>query len=173
MDSTELSYEIVWQKVDAQLTEELTEFWLEQKALPSREAAAQRAASVAIVARRSDGTIAGVSSVSKQRYPNLLNNMLYGYRSFVAPEYRRVAVGYELLSRVTSHLEEEFMSGRATECIGVMMVLENPLLATTITLAIDPRIHYIFIGTNERGHHMRVYWFEGAEVVRPTPGAAS
>ena len=173
MDATELSYEIVWQKVDARLTEELTEFWLSQKALPSREAAAKRAPSVAIVAREKDGHIVGVSSVFPSRYKNLMNNMLYGYRSFVAPEWRRFLVGLVLAQHVTEHLESEYVSGRATECNGIVIVAENADLSRGWNLAIDPRLPYVFIGTNERGDYIRVYWFEGAEIVRQASGGAS
>lgn len=171
MDATELSYDVVWQNVDAQLTEELTEFWLSQRALPSREVAAERAPSVAAVARRGDGCIVGVSSVFPNRYKNLMNNMLYGYRSFVAPEWRRFLVGLELAQRVTEHLESEYVSGRATECNGIVIVAENPELSRGWNLAIDPRLPYVFIGTNERGHYIRLYWFEGAEIVRATPSS--
>ena len=40
--------------------------------------------------------------------------MLYGYRSFVAPEWRLGTVGIEIAKRVTDHLENEFVTGRAT-----------------------------------------------------------
>ena len=171
MDATDLSYEIVWQNVDSSLTDELTQFWLAQKALPSREAAAERAPSVAAIARDADGRIVGVSSVFPNRYKNLMNNMLYGYRSFVAPEWRRFLVGLVLAQRVTEHLESEYVSGRATECNGIMIVAENADLSRGWNLAIDPRLPYVFIGTNERGHYLRLYWFEGAEIVRSTPSS--
>jgi hypothetical protein len=172
MDATDLSYEIVWKKVDPQLTEELTEFWLAQGALPSREAAAERAPSVAAIARDKDRRIVGVSSVFPKRYKNLMNNMLYGYRSFVAPEWRRYLVGLVLAQRVTEHLENEYVSGRATECNGIVIVAENPDLSRGWNLAIDPRLPYVFIGTDERGHYVRLYWFEGAEIVRSGPSDA-
>jgi hypothetical protein len=166
MDASDLTYDIVWQRVDEALTEELGTFWLAQRALPSREQARQRAPSVAIVARQSDGQIVGVSSVFEKRYENLLNNMLYGYRSFVVPEWRRGLVALELAKRVTEHLESEYLEGRAGECIGIVMVMENPDLARGVSLAIDPRLPFVFIGTNERGHHIRVYYFEGAKITR-------
>lgn len=164
MDASDLTYDIVWQRVDETLTEELATFWLAQRALPSREAAHERARSVAIVARQGDGQIVGVSSVFENRYPKLLNNKLYGYRSFVAPEWRRGLVALELAKRVTEHLESEHLAGRGGDCIGIVMVMENPDLARGVSLAIDPRLPFVFIGTDDRGSHVRVYYFKGAEI---------
>ena len=166
MDDGDLTYDIVWRNVDEQLTEELTAFWLAQGALPTREAARERAPSVAIVARDASGQIVGVSSLFSQRWPKLLNNMLYGYRSFVVPERRRTSVALELAKRVTDVLDEEYVSGRSRECIGMVIVVENPDLARGWPLAVDPRLPHVFIGTNERGQQVRVHYFEGAKIVQ-------
>lgn len=165
MDSNDVTYQIVWRNVDERLTGELTDFWLAQGALPTREVARKRAPSVAMVARDAGGQIVGVSSLFAQQWPRLLNNMLYGYRSFVVPGRRRSSVALELAKRVTDYLEGEFVSGRSRECIGMVIVVENPELARGWPLAVDPRLPHVFVGTDERGMHVRVHYFSGAKIV--------
>jgi len=113
------------------------------------------------------------SAASRAARTSNLPFLLYGYRSFVAPEWRLGTVGIEIAKRITYHPDTEFVTGRATECIGIYMVLENAELTRAWNLAIDPRLPYVFIGTNERGNHIRVYYFEGAELAPRPPTAAS
>lgn len=168
--ATDLKYELVWQRVDPALEEELIAFWLANRALPTREAAAARTHDVAMIAR--DGErLAAVASIAVTFVPQLQNSF-FQFRMFVGPPYRRSRVGAELLKRLAAYFESEFAAGRTGNCIGILMIIEHPGIRAQVTYAVTPTgpdwpLELIFVGVDAKGNHYRVYYFKDALIAPP------
>jgi hypothetical protein len=136
------------------------EFW-EREGAMTTEQAAQRVREVLVVTTDAAGAVVGVSSAYLHRSPQLGMDLWY-FRSFVAAEHRAsdIALTQSLMGR--DHLRSLFVSGADTRGAGVVYELENQGLKRR-TEAIWPLgLHFAFIGRNERGDHVRVYYFPGA-----------
>jgi GNAT superfamily N-acetyltransferase len=151
--------------VDETLREELVAMWMAEQALPSREAALERAGEAAVVARDSAGRLIGVGTLKEVYAPRLINHF-FQYRSFVARDCRRQDVGTKVVSAVTTYLEDEFAAGRIARAIGLLSVVENPHLQAGLKDAITILVPFIFVGVTEEGKQIRVYYFKGAKIVR-------
>ena len=136
------------------------DFWDREGAMPPEEAA-RRVHEVLVATTDAAGLVVGVSSAYIDRNPQLGMD-LWHFRSFVAEAHRAsdIALTQSLMGR--DHLRGLFVSGQDTRGGGVVYELENEGLKRR-TEAIWPfGLHFAFIGENERGDHVRVYYFPGA-----------
>jgi hypothetical protein len=155
-------YENVWQKVTPDLKREIIEFWKRCNALPPAEDPEERADQVVFIVRSESGEIAGLNTAVKV-FAKRFNNSFYFYRTMTAPGFRVAGIADELVVRTRDFLEDLFKRETEKTCIGILMTLESEILNTRFNEAIRPN-KFIFMGYNERGHQIRVYYFEGAEI---------
>lgn len=158
----EFGLEVVWQNVTPELAEELTAFWLRERALPSPELAARRVQQVLVICRENKtGDIVGVSTAVKMAVPRLLNNVVYYYRHFVADAFRRQHIGTDLVVASRIHLNEQFTSGADRSANGFFTVTESTILTKARRQGVSHA--GTFMGVNEKGEHLRIAWFDGAK----------
>lgn len=130
-------------------------------------------------------TLAAVSTL----YPSWVGRLrseMWQMRVLVARRHRSSGLAARIIRETRARLEGEFASGTERRAPGLLLEIENPLVRAARSQgswepsedALDrapegpPPVgtRYAFIGENELGHHLRVYWFEGA--LAPLPSAA-
>lgn len=163
MNAKSFSLERVWQSIDASLSKDIVDFWLINGALKNREAAMQRVGQVAYIARASSGEIVAVTSAYLKENTQL-NGSFYYLRAFVAEPARRSSVGIELLRKVQTYFESLYKEGMLSPAIGLFLEVENPLIKKSLNEAIWPDTNFVYIGSNTKGDHLRVYYFDGARI---------
>ncbi|MFP4445449.1 MAG: hypothetical protein ACLFPD_04290 [Desulfosudaceae bacterium] len=152
----------VWEDKSEDLKNEIINFWLASEAMP-RDMALERVDQVFCTGRDSTGRIVGVGTVYP-RFNKHLENSFYVYRTFVAPDHRRELLAVNLLKFTRDRLEKEFVSGKNTRCVGMMVVVTNDQLKKYRNQAVWPHTGFVYIGKNSRGDHVRVYYFKGARI---------
>jgi hypothetical protein len=153
----------VWQKVDPILADEIASFWLTQQALNDRRQAITRSQQVVFIARGNDGKIAGVSTAYKQM--NLqIEHYFYYMRAFVHPDYRDGDIGRAFTRAIVAFFELLYVTGIDREVVGVFMEIENHFFQNYRRDAILQEAGFVYIGKNERGAHLRLRYFEGAQI---------
>ncbi|MBN1366038.1 MAG: hypothetical protein JW976_14620 [Syntrophaceae bacterium] len=152
----------VWEDKTKELENEIVDFWLAHGAL-TREQAEERVKQVFCVIRDSSDKIVGVSTVYI-KYNERLENSFYYYRSFVAPEHRQESLARNLLKFTRDDLNKAFVEGVITRCIGMMVEVENEYLKKNHNEGIWPDVDFVYIGKNNRGDHVRLFYFEGARI---------
>lgn len=141
--------------------------WDRERAVVGEEARrrVQQMHLVATVA--ATGELIGVSTAVLGRSRQLGLDLWY-YRVFVSAAHRRSNVAVQLLDRGRIRLEETFTSGRDTRGAGVWIDVQNEAVARAQPQAVWPQTQYSFVGTNERGDHVRVRYFPGARLPEST-----
>jgi hypothetical protein len=152
----------VWKDKTEALQNEIIELWMTHGVL-TREQATERVKQVFCVGRESSGKIVGVSTVYPQ-FNNQLENSFYYYRTFVAPDHRQTLLGTDLLMYTRNYLNDLFVKGDNTRFIGMIVEVENEYLKKYWNDGVWPKSGFIYIGKNNRGAHVRVYYFEGARI---------
>lgn len=160
--SSEYVIKNVWEEKTEDLQKEIINFWVAHGAL-TQEQAAERVKQVFCVGREQSGNIAGVGTVYI-KYNEQLENSFYYYRSFVAPDHRSNQLATSLLNFTRENLNEAFVKGVNTRCIGMLVEVENEMLKNYWNQAVWPYTGFVYIGKNQRGDHVRVYYFEGARI---------
>ncbi|TNF36632.1 MAG: hypothetical protein EP312_00725 [Gammaproteobacteria bacterium] len=153
----------VWQAMTPELGEEITRFWLHHHALPSEDAARKRLPQVCLIARNPQGKLIGISTAYKQ-HNKQLDNYFYYMRAFVEPDSRDLDIGRVFTRGIRDFFEERFIRGEDQEAIGIFLEIENPFFKRHRREAILSDTGFIFVGKNERGDHLRVYYFQGAQI---------
>ncbi len=155
--------ENVWENKTVGLKEEIINFWLQVRALPTREEAENRVDQVIFVVRYTNNNIVAVSTVYKQ-FNKQLNNDFYYFRCFVGRGHRQYNLGAVLIVTARDFLNERFISKINTDVIGMFVVSENERINRKRNQAIWPYSEFIFVGKNDRGDHLRVFYFDGARI---------
>ncbi|GAB1594336.1 hypothetical protein [Lysobacter claricitrinus] len=152
----------VWKQVTPELQAELADFWLRHGALPTREAAEQRALQAVAIARDAHGALWGVSTATLRVLPRLRQHVYY-YRQFFAESHRgqRATRGFALASRQV--LAAYNASLEQPESVGVVLEFENRELASRYTRAIEDG--FVFIGHSPRGFALRISYFDDARLM--------
>jgi hypothetical protein len=153
--------------------QDVIDFWDREAGLPS-SVIAERIDQLAWVALERDAGLAGVSTTYLARNEQLRTQMWH-YRTFVGAAHRYGNLARHLLLQTTLELEERFVSGRDTRAPGMVMHIEHEgmkrrwnygvwVVVTDVDYEGPP---WPFIGENERGDHVRVHWFPGAQAPLP------
>jgi hypothetical protein len=154
--------ENVWKDKPEALKDEIVRFWLAHQALPGEVQARQRVDQVIFVLRDQDNEIIGVNTA----YPALnpyLGLKLFHYRVFVSPAYRNLDLATKLTVTACDFFNERFLAGKDLDIIGLFAVIESPLLHRAMSSAVwQDRL--IYIGKDERGNPLRVYYFDGVRM---------
>lgn len=160
------SLEVVWENVTPELAEEAKNLWARENALPRDESVENRVKQLLVVARDANKKLIAVSTAERRRVPELLNNIFYYYRVFVAAEHRNEGMALPISHKAREHLHQRFLSGQDTLAKGFYVAIENSILKKVHTQAIlvVGGIDHPFIGVDQRGRYLRVGWFDGAEI---------
>lgn len=152
--------ENIWLNKDSEVKEEIIRFWLSEQVL-SEEQANWRVNQVFLLARDPDTKIVGVNTVYKQ-YNKQLENLFYYYRTYVTPRARKLQMTAEMLLAARDYLEARFIDKTDTKAIGMLLEIENEAIKKRLNEAIWPVSNFVYIGKNQRGDHLRVYYFKNA-----------
>lgn len=156
------SIEPVWGSVNEALAEEVIAFWLDESAIPGN-VARQRVSEVVQISRDSENRIAGVCTLEFKRNQRLGLPLWY-VRAFVSKKYRRSSVGFCLLHSTVDYMQARYDRGEDRQARGIFMEVENKTLQETAHQGLWAYGRFAYIGDNSRGEHMRVQYFQGAEL---------
>lgn len=165
-----MSFEItpVWKTVTPELKQELREFWERNKALASGEQADMRAEQAVCIGRGEDGAICAVGTAQLRILPRLRQPTYY-YRQFFDPSIRGQQHTVPFAKQVLETLQAYNASLPEPESIGLVIELQNKMLAERYGRPRLTRIDFSFIGYSPRNCPMFVSYFEGAVLKAPAP----
>lgn len=139
--------EPVFQASSAEQRSEAVTFWLAQGAIAQRQEALRRAFELVYLVRRSDGRLAGMSTVALQTGAN--GHTFYAYRMFLRPE-DRVPYLMRTITNASRDLLREFVAPDPKPA-GMLIVTENPKLMRAGMARYLERHGYLYRGKNLRG----------------------
>ncbi len=118
-----LSLHIVWANNAPQLKEALVQFWLENKAIPTRDEAEARTQQVVCVALNTKRHIVGVSSAYIAPFGQ--DKALYYYfRTFIQADARKLGLALRFVVFTRAHLAKVFTDA-TPKPQGMMIVTDN------------------------------------------------
>ena len=164
-------YQNVWKHITPELAEEITAFWIAEKALPKSAKPDARAQQVVVVMRDDGGAIAAVSSALPRVVPRL-RQVLYYYRTFCGAAHRGNKTSTPMMQATQKALLEYNLGLPKPEAIGVIIEIENAMIAGHYTEAFWPQTGFSFIGYSPRGLPLRVHYFPGFKLQPPVRIAA-
>jgi hypothetical protein len=159
----EYNIENVWQK-DSQTKRDVIAMWLAENVLPNPNEAETRAEQLVMVARTSDGKIAGVCTAYVKYYPNLANSFYY-YRSYISRENRHQGLASDLIRKARVFFNQLFQEGKDPRVIGLYLEVENEhLKQIKKTIWWRGMENFVFLGVDNHGVHHRVSYFDNARI---------
>jgi len=164
-----VNYQIVdlRHKMTDQVRNEIIQFWLDEGALTHERAVARVDEVLQVIRSESDGVLMGICTATIAFVPEMQSH-LYNYRSFVGKSYRSHGLVRHLCIDTFERLNQDFIAGRQTRAIGVYLDIESAHLQK-ITPAVWPTTKFVFVGVKPNGNHVRVRYFQGAEIKRDAP----
>jgi hypothetical protein len=162
-DNQKLVFENRWLKDTADISESVLDLWKQHRG-PVGENAEQRLHQLVFVIRNEGGEVVGMSTAFKA-YVKQLRNYFYACRLMLAPEYRIPGLTSKLLVSTRDFLESIHRDEVANPAIGLITLVENERIKENRNEAIWPASGMVYIGNSKEGHHIRVYYFKGAEIV--------
>ena len=154
-------FEVVWQKWDEPLIEELVQYWSIENLIDSEEAA-KRAKQGVVIVRNAEHAIVGLTSVEASLYEPF-KNWFYFLRSSVS----RRAGGNQLTIPLFNHtfavLNDCFQQSSDT-VIGIMAIIQSQHLDKRLSEAVRPETGLIFAGYTAKGQQIRVRYFDDAVI---------
>ncbi|MFZ5565290.1 MAG: hypothetical protein ACOZBW_14705, partial [Thermodesulfobacteriota bacterium] len=158
------SMEWVFGNVGDALAQEITEFWLAEGAI-KEDRARERVPEVAKIGRGPDGRLAGVCTLQLNHNARLGVPLWY-VRAFVAKDYRRSSnLGFCLLHTTVDDMQALYDRGEDRRAPGLFMEVENPGLRQMTPQGLWAYRRFAYLGDNDKGAHLRVQYFKGAELV--------
>jgi len=160
--------DVVWPDPSEEMRQRVIEFWKRFEALPPNAPAAgqDRAKQLVIVAQNDEGEIAAVSTAYRGQI-NQLGFPCFHYRTFVAPEHRKLWVlSLDLFQASYAVLNDRFQQGIDKDVLGIYMELQNAGLNRQFKYAVweVDGMNVVYIGKSPQGLHRRVWYFDGARV---------
>lgn len=162
------TYDAIWKKVTPELARELIEFWTEEKALPKAGNPELRAQQAVVAMRDEQGKIAAVSTAMVRVIPRL-RQPLYYYRTFCAEKHRGGNTSIPMMKASQQALLDYNLGLEKPESIGVLIEIENKMIAEHYNEAFWPQTGFSFIGYSPRGLILRAYYFPGFVLMKPAP----
>lgn len=129
------------------------------------EEAARRVREVLMVATDGDGRLVGVCT-AYLRHNARLHMDLWHFRTYVDPAHRTADLAREMARISREQLQERFTSGQDTRGAGVLYEIEAQVLKDYDD-AVWRATQTVFLGLNEFGAHLRVFYFPGALAPEP------
>ncbi|MGV3522772.1 MAG: hypothetical protein ACO1RX_01030 [Candidatus Sericytochromatia bacterium] len=156
----------VRQHLQTALKQEIMDFWEQEGALNSVQAA-QRVEQVFQVVRSvSTGQMMGVCTAFPQ-WIESLQLPFYYYRSFTGQADRQGGIGRALLAQSYQILNQEYRipdAGTAPAPVGMLLDIENPLLKSFNWGVWRSSGDFFFAGRGPNGNHIRIAYFEDARI---------
>lgn len=142
--------------------DELATYLQNEGALPDAVEAKARAAHTAAVVRDENGVLIAQLAL-EPRYVEQLDNRFWVVTAYVSREHRHSALSRQMNVFVCNNMEQRFLAGDSPDIIGLFMVVQTRSFKNLRNDAVTPH-GFVFIGRNERGDNMRVYYFRGANI---------
>lgn len=170
--NTDPSFDIVpvWRNVSSELAAELVELWGQAGAITDPAMAAMRGQQAVCIGRDAGGAVCAVGTAVIRILPRLRQPM-YFYRQFFAPGFRGQRQTVPFFRRARDTLQAHNAALAVPEALGVLVELENALLAARYVQACDPGSGTTFIGYSPRGLQLRAAYFDDARLLPPAPVA--
>jgi hypothetical protein len=144
----------------------LVDVWTREAGL-SLDMARQRLSEVLLVAVDAQGELVGISTAYLQRNEQLGLTMWY-FRAFVRAPYRGGATALRLARTGRDLLADRFASGQDDRAPGMIFEVQHRGLQRRFDHAVWPRTGFVYLGQDQRGVPVRVFFFPG----RARAGAA-
>jgi hypothetical protein len=148
----------------------VVDFWLAEDAIPQRLAAEERAHQLLVVARDSNGRVAGVSTAVRAFVPQLGFHCFF-YRTFVGRAnrthgMRSTDLFWRILRESYRVLNHRFVEGHDPDVLGAYAEIENSSIMRVCSELVwqESGMNVVYIGRTLDGRHQRVWYFEGARV---------
>ena len=155
--------ENVWKQITPDIKEEVIQFWEKNSVPLTKQEAETRSQQVVFIAKNIKHHIIGVCSVNRIFIKNM-NNYFYYFRTMVDPLFRRMGLAVRFTLETRNFFNSLFIDGKDRSCIGMYIVAESELLNQNIRQAVWPRTGFVFVGFNQKGQQMRVFYFQDAEI---------
>lgn len=164
-----MDYEIVDVRsaLTPELSSEIIQFWLSEGALPLTQAQERVTQVLQLVRQRSEdhrpGPIVGLCTGQVIWVQNL-HQHFFNYRSFIGRQYRSLGVVKALCRSSFELLNQDYVSGRNREAVGVLLDIENPQLQQRRAAVWTDVCNFTFVGLSPKGNHIRIAYFDGAQI---------
>ncbi|KPA09133.1 hypothetical protein MHK_010664 [Candidatus Magnetomorum sp. HK-1] len=155
--------ENVWKKITPDVQKQVILFWENNSVPLTQNEAETRSQEIVFIAKNLKDDIIAVCSVKRIFIKNM-NNYFYYFRTMVDPLYRRLGIAVRFTLETRNFFNQQFIDGKDRSCIGMYIVAESELLNLNIRQAVWPRTGFVFVGFNQKGQQMRVFYFQGAEI---------
>lgn len=146
----------VYQKTTPDLRREIVAFWQRNNAIPDPREAERRAHDVVYLICNPADVIVGVSSVYTARAGNPPASY-YFYRMFIQPHDRIYGLMRLVTIKTRDFLRDEVPEPKPR---GLMIVTDNPKLMRKGIRRTLARLGFEFVGKNQRGLNVWIFWFE-------------
>lgn len=140
--------------------QDVVDFWL-REGTTTEEEAARRVDELQLVALEDDAGLVATTTVYLEHNAQLAMPMWYA-RMYIAADHRGQMTSVRMAIAMRDELAERYTSGRDTRAAGLAAVIENAPVREAFPEAWWPPHDLTFIGTDARGHDLRVFWFPGA-----------
>jgi hypothetical protein len=160
----------VWKAVTPAIAAGLDELWARRGAVADAPGRAARAAQAVCIARdpARPGAILAVGTAVVRALPRLRQPMYY-YRQYFAEAFRGGGQAIPFFNRARQVLQDYNAALERPEALGVLLEIENPMLAKRYDHAVESDAGSVFIGYSPRGLQLRVSYFDGARLLPPSP----
>ncbi|HET6632810.1 MAG TPA: hypothetical protein VFG73_08920 [Rhodanobacteraceae bacterium] len=166
-DAARLEYVTAWPPaVDSEAAAAISDLWRREGALGTDEAMADRMRQVVGFARDTHGRAVAVATAVPIIAPHI-EQPVYYYRTFVAPDWRQSRAMLTLLRHAMETLKD-YARPRGFPCIGILLELQAPKFAEHGRSASWRNPRFEFIGRSPRGYDLRVHYFRGAKLKPPS-----
>jgi len=157
-DNPSFSFQIIWQKVSEELTEEIVSVWKSLNVLPKNVNPRERAKEVVLLARNKENQIVGITT-AKTLYYSPIKNELFFFRGLIVPGFRIPGLFMNMVTETIQVLEEHFNNSGSSP-IGVFTEIENKRMQQANVTRLKSGM--ILIGFSERDNPIYVYYFKGS-----------
>lgn len=154
--------ENVWCREVDSIRDQVLEIWRHHGG-PIGDQAEDRLRQLVFVVKDEMGRVVGISTAFKT-YIKQLRNHFYAIRLMLVSGYRIPGLTSHLLVSTRDFLESVHEQDDTDQAIGLITLVENPLLKEHRNEAIWPASGMVYIGNSKEGHHIRVYYFKGARI---------
>lgn len=152
--------ETVYGRLTQPQRQEIIRFWMQQRVIPSLEAARRRVGQVIDVLRNAEGEIVGLNSVYPAAYRSRDQRYLF-YRLYIRPADRKPG----LARRATRHVVEALLAHPELRpgIKGLIAVTENPKLSREAARRQLQRIGFEYDGRGPKGYDIWRIDFSNAQ----------
>ena len=157
-----------WQRNDAKITKDATDFWLNLRVLPTGVTPEQRAQQLCAAAYVGDELV-GVSTIELRLSPGLRCRLGY-FRCLASPAHSQLKLAFRLTVYSHELLEQWSKEHPDEKVLGMISLLEHPSYDSN-PLGKRPvwrhgNSSFWFIGYTPEGHQVRLTWFDHARIER-------